>query len=84
MQECWRELPLPPPGDLPHPGTEPMSPVSLALAGSFFTAEPPGKPRCGKSRKSNDDELLTMKIIQNKTNKQKKLNVPQLLYPLIS
>ena len=29
------------PGDLPNPGTEPMSP---ALAGRFFTSEPPGKP----------------------------------------
>ena len=29
------------PGDLPDPGIEPMSP---ALAGGFFTTEPPGKP----------------------------------------
>ena len=29
------------PGDLPQPGIELMSP---ALAGGFFTAEPPGKP----------------------------------------
>ena len=29
------------PGDLPDPGIEPMSP---ALAGRFFTTEPPGKP----------------------------------------
>ena len=37
-------LPFPPPGNLPDPGTESVSPVSLALAGGFFTAEPPGKP----------------------------------------
>ena len=30
------------PGDLPFPGTEPLSP---AFAGGFFTAKPPGKPR---------------------------------------
>ena len=30
-------LPFPPSGDLPSPGTEPMSPVSPALAGRFFT-----------------------------------------------
>ena len=30
------------PGDLPDPGIEPMSP---ALAGGFFTTEPPRKPR---------------------------------------
>ena len=34
-------LPFPPPGDLPNPGMKPMSP---ALAGEFFTTEPPGKP----------------------------------------
>ena len=40
-QEYWSGLPFPPPGDLPYPGVEPMSP---ALAGGFFTTEPPGKP----------------------------------------
>ena len=29
--------------DLPGPGIEPASPLSPALAGGFFTAEPPGK-----------------------------------------
>ena len=42
-QEYWSELPFPSPGDLPNPGIEPMSP---ALAGRFFTSEPPGKPLC--------------------------------------
>jgi len=41
-QEYWTGLPLPSPGDLPDPGNEPMSP---ALAGEFFTNEPPQKPR---------------------------------------
>ena len=35
---CW--LPLRPPGDLPDPGIEPMSP---ALASGFLTTELPGK-----------------------------------------
>ena len=39
-QEYCSELPFPPPGDLPDPGIEPASP---ALAGGFFTTEPPGK-----------------------------------------
>ena len=37
-QEYWSGLLCPPPGDLPDPGIEPMSPVSPALAGGFFTA----------------------------------------------
>ena len=36
-QECWRRLSFPPPGDLPDPGTEPMSPVSPALQAVFCT-----------------------------------------------
>ena len=43
-QEYWSGLPFPPPGDLPNPGTEPMSLTSPALTGRFFTTEPPGKP----------------------------------------
>ena len=41
-QGYWSRLPCPPPGDLPDPGIEPVSPV--ATAGEFFTAEPSGKP----------------------------------------
>ena len=40
-QEYWSGLPFPTPGDLPDPGVELESP---ALAGWFFTAEPPRKP----------------------------------------
>ena len=36
-QEYWSGLPCPPPGDLPHPGTEPTSLMSPVLAGDFFT-----------------------------------------------
>ena len=35
-------MPFPTPGDLPDLGFEPTSP---ALAGGFFTTEPPGKPQ---------------------------------------
>ena len=45
-QEYWSELPFPTPGDIPDPESEPESPVSPALAGGFFTTEPPGKPNC--------------------------------------
>ena len=43
-QEYWSELPFPSPEDLPDPGIKPTSPVAPALAGGFFTSEPPGKP----------------------------------------
>ena len=48
-QEYWNRLPFPPQRDLADPGIEPASPVSPALAGGFFTTEPPGKPQqvCG-------------------------------------
>ena len=39
-QEYWSGLPCPPPGDLPDPG---IKPAASALAGGFFTTEPPGK-----------------------------------------
>ena len=45
-QEYWSGLPFPPPGDIPDPRVEPMSP---ALAGGFFTVEPLGKPMSANS-----------------------------------
>ena len=42
-QEYWTGFPLSSPGDLSHPGIEPLSLESPAMAGEFFTAEPPGK-----------------------------------------
>ena len=43
-QEYWGGLPWPPPGDLPNPGLESMSPASHV---DFFTAEPWGKAPVG-------------------------------------
>ena len=40
-QEYSSWLPFPPPEDRPNPGIKPVSP---ALAGRFFTRQPPGKP----------------------------------------
>ena len=36
-QEHWSELPFSPVGDLPDPGIKPVSLMSPALAGGFFT-----------------------------------------------
>ena len=46
-QEYWNGLPFPSPGDFPNPGIKPIDPnpgIKPALAGGFFTTEPPGKP----------------------------------------
>ena len=44
-QEYWNGLPFPPPGHLPDLEIEPMSLMSPALAGEFFSTELlPGKP----------------------------------------
>ena len=40
-QEYWSGLPFPPPGDLPDPGTEPVSPTFQA---DSLPSEPRGKP----------------------------------------
>ena len=44
-QGYWSVLPFPSPGDLPNSKIETSSPASPALAGEFFTTEPPGKPQ---------------------------------------
>ena len=44
-QEYVSGSPFPSPGDLPDPGVKPLFPASPALAGGFFTTEPPGKHR---------------------------------------
>ena len=41
-QKYRTRLPFPSPGDLPHPGIEPLSP---ALADRFLTTEPHRKPQ---------------------------------------
>ena len=41
-QEYWRGLPFPSPGNISDPVIKPKSP---ALAGRFFTTEPPEKPK---------------------------------------
>ena len=49
-QEYWSVLLFPSPGDLPDAGVQPASP---ALAGRFFTTEPPGKPGYDLTTKTN-------------------------------
>ena len=56
-QEYWNGLPFSPSGDLPNPGIQLVSP---ALAGWFFTPEPPGKPvALPSTNQRTDQELIT-------------------------
>ena len=59
-QEYWGGLPFPPLGNLPNPGIKPVSP---ALAGRFFTTEPPEKPFTGRSSIILDSVLRESKVI---------------------
>jgi len=43
-QEYWSGLPFPPPGDHPDIRIKSAFLATPALAGRFFTTEPPGKP----------------------------------------
>ena len=48
-QEYWSRFPSPgdpSPGDLPDPGIKPMSLMSPALSGRFFTTSTPWEARC--------------------------------------
>ena len=45
-QEYWSELPFSSPGNLPHPGFKPTSPVFPALQEDSLPSESPGKPLC--------------------------------------
>ena len=57
-QEYWSRLPFPTPENLPKRGIKLASRVSPALAGRFFTTEPPGKSNILiKKRNLNTDAL---------------------------
>ena len=46
-QEYWSGLPFLPPGDVPNPGTEPVSSMPPALTGRFFYYEATWEaPKC--------------------------------------
>ena len=55
-QEYWSGLPFPSPGDLPDPGTEPVSP---ALQADALTSEPPGKPTINCKDNIRSDQSLS-------------------------
>ena len=87
-QEYWSGLPLLPPGDLPDPGMEPMSLVSPAMAGRFFTTEPPEKPSI--SPKGNSTSILHtfknkwLQVVKFFSFYQYLVSLPQCSFPSIN
>ena len=45
-QEYWSGFPCPPPGDLPNPGIEPVSPAAPALQADSLPLRHQGSPSC--------------------------------------
>ena len=61
-QEYWSGLLFPPAEDLSHPGIQPTSPASPALAGGFFV-EPSGKPLIAFVHKWYLDRIYHLRIM---------------------
>ena len=62
-QEYWSGFLFPSPGDLPDPGIKPASPVFPALAGGFFTSEPPGTLRIKCNYICKDGFVITKHVV---------------------
>ena len=62
-QEWWCGFPYPLPGDIPDPGIESQSLTSPALAGRFFTTEPPGSPYMEQA----NDKILSRLMLEEET-----------------
>ena len=64
-QEHWNGLPFPSPGDPPNPGIKPWYP---ALAGWFFTTEPPTKVAQGEAglghSRTKSSRMLKMRDVE--------------------
>ena len=54
-KNCWSGCPCPPPGDLPHSGTEPASLTFSALPGGFFTTSATGEAPGGGCLSPSDN-----------------------------
>ena len=74
-QEYWSGLLCPPPGVLPDPGIEPVSLMSLELAGRFFTTstinagDPASVPGLGRSPTERNGYPLQYSCLENPTDK---------------
>ena len=76
-QGDWSGWPCPPLGDLPDPGMEPTSP---ALAGGFFSGEPPGKPTMETCRDKKEQSLDPLDSQSHEAERKKSYAKEYVLY----
>ena len=83
-QEYWSGLPFSPPGDLPDSGIKPAYPESSALAGRFFTTEPPGKPfKCQEDLYIENNLRDTPRVYRNGSPMDSALPDRSFSYPMM-
>ena len=70
-QASWSGLPCPPPGDLPHPGMEPTSPVSYSGRWILYL---PGKPQGVDS--CNEPPPISQQSIRATQSQQQQIKEP--------
>ena len=68
-QAYWSGLLFPPSGDLLDPGIKPKCPMSLTLAGRFFTAEPPGKLHLFQNLYSKETHVIVVRSVLSTPNR---------------
>ena len=90
-QEHWSGWPCPPPGDLPNPGTEPVSLTSPALAGGFFTTSATWEAPAGRRKQHEkatkrlpDNVCKNKELDDGKRNYKNALKVNSFLQHFIS
>ena len=57
-QEHWRELPFPPPGNIPNPGIKTQSPMSSALQEDSLPSELSGKLHIYCLKRCNEENKI--------------------------
>ena len=62
-QEYWSGLPCPPPGDLPHPGIQPTSPIPWAWQADSLPLSHRGSPLNLLGDSKADDQYTTFREV---------------------
>ena len=62
-QEYWGGLPCPPPGDLPHPGIQPTSPIPWAWQADSLPLSHRGSPLNLLGDSKADDQYTTFREV---------------------